>query len=85
MSSGVVVSDIKGNAPDGEKQMCIDVLDFYAQLKDHFAYSVGKRLKVAEVNVGEMVNGKSRSEVVCEIMLEEGRRCPNKYYIKRAN
>lgn len=76
MSSGVTLSDIKGNAPDDQKQMCIDVLDFYSSLGDHFAYSVGKRLKLLEVNVGEIVNGKSRSLVVCEISLQEGQYHP---------
>ena len=72
MSSGVTLSDIKGNAPDGQKEMCIGVLDIYASLGDHFAYSVGKRLKLSEVSVGEVVNGKGRSYVVCEISLEQG-------------
>lgn len=72
MSSGVALSDIKGNAPDDQKQMCIGVLDFYATLGDHFAFTVGKRLKLSEVSVGEVVNGKGRAEVVCEIGLEQG-------------
>ncbi|QRV87667.1 thioesterase superfamily protein [Ceratobasidium sp. AG-Ba] len=72
MASGISVNDIKGNAPDDQKQMCIDVLDFYAELKDHFAYSVGKRLRIEEVSEGDVVNGKSRSLVVCTIDVKEG-------------
>ncbi|CAE6459003.1 unnamed protein product [Rhizoctonia solani] len=63
--------DIKGNAPDDQKQMCIGVLDFYSSLKDHFAYSVGQRLKLLEVSVGPMINKKSQAIVVCEISLED--------------
>ncbi|KAG8734273.1 hypothetical protein FRC11_006812 [Ceratobasidium sp. 423] len=71
MASGVTLNDIKGNAPDDQKQMCIDVLDFYTSLKDHFAFAVGQRLKLLEVSVGPMINKKSRAIVVCEISLEE--------------
>ncbi|CAE6528193.1 hypothetical protein RSOLAG22IIIB_00513 [Rhizoctonia solani] len=71
MTSGVTLEDIKGNAPDDQKQMCIDVLDFYASLKDHFAYSVGQRLKLLEVSVGPMINKKSQAIVVCEISVED--------------
>lgn len=72
MSSGVTLADIRGNAPDDQKQMCIDVLNFYSGLKDHFAFSVGKRLKLLEVSVGPVINRKSQAIVVCEISLEEG-------------
>ncbi|GAB1520037.1 hypothetical protein RhiTH_003110 [Rhizoctonia solani] len=71
MTSGVTLDDIKGNAPDDQKQMCIGVLDFYSSLKDHFAYSVGQRLKLLEVSVGPMINKKSQAIVVCEISLED--------------
>ncbi|KAG8741338.1 hypothetical protein FRC10_002955 [Ceratobasidium sp. 414] len=71
MASGVTINDIKGNAPDDQKQLCVDVLDFYAVMDDHFAYSVGKRLIIEEVSVGEIVNGKSRSLVVCTITVKE--------------
>ncbi|KAG9105063.1 hypothetical protein FRC06_000036 [Ceratobasidium sp. 370] len=71
MASGVTINDIKGNAPDDQKQLCVDVLDFYAKMDDHFAYSVGERLKIEEVSIGEMVNGKSRALVVCTITVKE--------------
>ncbi|KAG9078706.1 hypothetical protein FS749_009230 [Ceratobasidium sp. UAMH 11750] len=70
MASGVTINDIKGNAPDDQKQLCVDVLDFYAEMDDHFAYSVGKRLRIEEVSIGETVNGKSRSSVVCSIAVK---------------
>ncbi|KAH7343769.1 hypothetical protein B0J17DRAFT_643883 [Rhizoctonia solani] len=71
MTSGVTLDDIKGNAPDDQKQMCIGVLDFHASMKDHFAFSVGRRLKIAEVSVGPMINKKSQAIVVCEVSLED--------------
>ncbi|KAG9126129.1 hypothetical protein FRC07_004777 [Ceratobasidium sp. 392] len=71
-ASRVTIGDIKGNAAEDQKQMCIDVLDLYAEMRDHFAYSVGKRLRIEEVSVGEfLVNGKSRSTVVCTILVKE--------------
>lgn len=72
MPSGVSLADIGGNAPDDQKEMCIYVMDFYSGLDDHFAYSVGKRLKLLEVSLGHMINGKSQATVVFEVSLEGG-------------
>jgi hypothetical protein len=72
MPSGVSLASIRGNAPEDQKQLCVDVLEFYSGVKDHFADSVGKRLKVLEVSVGPMINRKGQAIVVCEISLENG-------------
>ncbi|KZT37523.1 hypothetical protein SISSUDRAFT_1106590 [Sistotremastrum suecicum HHB10207 ss-3] len=81
--SALDIASIKGNAPDAIKTHIAGILFFFIFHKESFAHSVGKRIKVVEVdaedpNSGGNVNqatgegqSRRRATVICECTVEQ--------------
>ena len=65
-------SQVAGNAPDDAKQLTLNTLGSYGVGDmDCFAYAVGRRIRIAEMNV-ERKGDKTEVVVVSEVQVAKG-------------